>query len=45
MNLIMDSSAWIDGFNPKIRTADKEILKQLIFNDYPIYFGVRIKED
>jgi predicted nucleic acid-binding protein len=37
MNLIVDSSVWIDGFNPKIKTAEKEILKQLIFNDYPIY--------
>jgi predicted nucleic acid-binding protein len=37
MNLIVDSSVWIDGFNPKIKTAEKEILKQLILNDYPIY--------
>jgi hypothetical protein len=35
MNLIVDSSVWIDGFNPKIKTAEMEILKQLIFNDYP----------
>jgi predicted nucleic acid-binding protein len=37
MNLIVDSSVWIDAFNPKIKTPEKEILKQLISNDYPIY--------
>jgi predicted nucleic acid-binding protein len=37
MNLIVDSTVWIDGFNPRIKTVEKEILKQLIFNDYPIY--------
>jgi predicted nucleic acid-binding protein len=37
MNLIVDSSVWIDGFNPKAKTAEKEILKWFIFNDYPIY--------
>jgi predicted nucleic acid-binding protein len=37
MNLIVDSSVWIDGFNPRIRTAEKEILKRLIFSDHPIY--------
>ena len=37
MSLIIDSSVWIDGFNPKINTPEKEILKQLIQNDYPIY--------
>ena len=37
MNLIVDSSVWIDGFNPKINTPEKAILKQLILNDYPIY--------
>jgi predicted nucleic acid-binding protein len=37
MNLIVDSSVWIDGFNPKMETSEKEILKQLIINDYPIY--------
>jgi predicted nucleic acid-binding protein len=37
MNLIIDSSVWIDGFNPKIQTPEKELLKQLIINDYPIY--------
>jgi predicted nucleic acid-binding protein len=37
MKLIVDSSVWIDGFNPKIKTPEKEILKQLISNDYPIY--------
>jgi predicted nucleic acid-binding protein len=37
MNLIVDSSVWIDAFNPRIKTPKKEILKQLISNDYPIY--------
>jgi predicted nucleic acid-binding protein len=37
MNLIVDSSVWIDGFNPRIQTPEKELLKQLIVNDYPIY--------
>ncbi|MDR1256972.1 MAG: PIN domain-containing protein [Spirochaetaceae bacterium] len=37
MNLIVDSSVWIDGFNPKMKTAEKEVLRQLILNDYPIY--------
>jgi predicted nucleic acid-binding protein len=37
MNLMVDSSTWIDGFNPKIKTAGKEVLKQLIINDYPIF--------
>jgi predicted nucleic acid-binding protein len=37
MKLIVDSSVWIDSFNPKIRSTEKEILRQLIFNDYPIY--------
>ena len=37
MNLIVDSSVWIDSFNPKIKSTEKEILRQLIFNDYPVY--------
>ena len=37
MNIIVDSSVWIDGFNPKIKSPEKELLKQLILNDYPIY--------
>jgi predicted nucleic acid-binding protein len=37
MNLIVDSSVWIDSFNPKRNTPEKEILKQIILNDYPIY--------
>ena len=34
---MVDSSVWIDGFNPKINTPEKEFLKQLILDDYPIY--------
>jgi predicted nucleic acid-binding protein len=37
MNLIVDSSVWIDGFNPKAETFEKEVLKQLIVDDYPVY--------
>jgi predicted nucleic acid-binding protein len=37
MNLIVDSSVWIDSFNPRIKSSEKDILRQLIFNDYPIY--------
>jgi predicted nucleic acid-binding protein len=37
MNLLVDSSVWIDGFNPKMKTAEKAILLQLISNDYPLY--------
>ena len=37
MNLIVDTSVWIDGFNPRVKTPEKELLKQLIQNDYPIY--------
>jgi predicted nucleic acid-binding protein len=37
MRLIVDSTVWIDGFNPKIKTPEKELLKQLIQNDFPIY--------
>jgi predicted nucleic acid-binding protein len=37
MSLIVDSTVWIDGFNSKVKTPEKEILKQLIINDYPIY--------
>jgi predicted nucleic acid-binding protein len=34
MSIIVDTSVWIDGFNPKIKTPEKEILIQ---NDDPIY--------
>ena len=37
MSLIVDSSVWIDGFNPKIKNPEKELLKQLIHDDYPIF--------
>jgi predicted nucleic acid-binding protein len=37
MSLIVDSSVWIDSFNPRIQTPEKEALKKLIQNDYPIY--------
>jgi len=37
MNIIVDTSVWIDSFNPKIKTPEKDILEQLIRNDAPIY--------
>ena len=37
MSVIVDSSVWIDCFNPKVKTSEKEILVQLIEKDYPIY--------
>ena len=37
MNCIVDTSVWIDGFNPKANTPEKNLLKQLILNDSPIY--------
>ena len=37
MSLIVDSSVWIDSFNPKVKTPEKEALRQLIQEDYPIY--------
>jgi hypothetical protein len=45
MNLIVDSIVWIDGLNPKIRSTEKEILRQLIFNDYPIYLCLVIYQE
>ena len=37
MSLIVDTSVWIDSFNPKIRTPKKALLIKLIQSDYPIY--------
>ena len=37
MSLIVDSSVWIDGFNPKAKNPEKEVLKQFIQEDYPIF--------
>jgi len=37
LNLIIDSTVWIDSFNPKAKTREKELLKHLIAADYPIY--------
>jgi hypothetical protein len=42
MNLIIDSSIWIDGFNPKKQTPEKELLKQLIM--LLIYIGIYEKK-
>ena len=32
----VDTSVWIDFFNPKKRTSEKALLENLIQNDYPI---------
>ena len=37
MSVIVDSSVWIDGFNPKIESPEKDALKQLIEKDHPIF--------
>jgi len=37
MSIIVDTSVWIDCFNPKIQTPEKALLIKLIQNDYPIY--------
>jgi len=36
MSIIVDTSVWIDGFNPKIKTPEKEALMRLIQDDAPI---------
>jgi len=37
MSVIVDTSVWIDSFNPKIKTPEKEKLIKIIQNDAPIY--------
>ena len=37
MNIIVDTSVWIDGFNPGRKTPGKELLVKLIQKDYPIF--------
>jgi len=37
MSIIIDTSVWIDSFNPKVKTPEKEVLVQLIQNDNPIF--------
>jgi len=37
MSVIVDTSVWIDSFNPKIKTPEKKVLVQLIQNDNPIF--------
>jgi predicted nucleic acid-binding protein len=37
MSVIVDTSVWIDGFNPRKQTPEKKILIQLIQDDHPIY--------
>jgi len=37
MNIIVDTSVWIDSFNPKIETHEKYELVKLIQNNNPIY--------
>jgi predicted nucleic acid-binding protein len=37
MSIIVDTSVWIDAFNPKVKTPEKDVLFQLIQNDEPIF--------
>ena len=37
MSLLVDTSVWIDSFNSKIKTPEKDLLQQLVLDDYPIY--------
>jgi len=37
MSLIVDSTVWIDFFNPKVKSSEKKFLSQLIQSNYPIY--------
>ena len=37
MSVIVDTSVWIDGFNPKTNNSQKKLLTQLIQNDHPIF--------
>jgi len=45
MSIIVDTSVWIDSFNPKIRAPEKEILIQMIQNDNPIYLCPMIYQE
>jgi predicted nucleic acid-binding protein len=45
MSIIVDTSVWIDSFNPKIKTPEKETLIQLIQNDVPIYLCPMIYQE
>ena len=37
MSVIVDTSVWIDGFNPKSNNSQRVLLTQLIETDYPIF--------
>ena len=37
MSLIVDSTVWIDFFNPRIKSPEKKLLTQLIQSNYPVY--------
>jgi predicted nucleic acid-binding protein len=37
MSVIVDTSVWIDGFNPRKQTPEKKLFIQMIQDDYPIY--------
>ena len=36
MSLIVDTSVWIDTFNPRKQTPEKSLLIKLLQNEYPI---------
>jgi len=37
VSLIVDTTVWIDFFNPKIQSPEKNYLSRLIQDDYPVY--------
>jgi len=37
MSVIVDTSVWIDGLNPRKKTPEKEILIKFVKDDYPIF--------
>ena len=37
MSLIVDTSVWIDFFNPKVKSPEKAFLQKSIQNDSPIF--------
>jgi len=45
MSIIVDTSVWIDSFNPKIKTPEKKELVKLIQNDAPIYLCPMIYQE
>jgi len=45
MSIIVDTSVWIDSFNPKTKTSEKEIFIKMIQKDAPIYLCPMIYQE